>query len=184
VTRLIFLGPPGAGKGTQAQKISQLAGIPHISTGEILRDAITNQTTLGQKAQSYVDKGELVPDGLILDLIGERLSQDDTQTGWILDGFPRNVSQAEFLDQLLAKLNQKADYAVNFAVDDQVLVTRMLARGRKDDNEDTISRRLQVYREQTAPVIDYYQQRNELQSVDGDRPLEEVTVTLKGILNL
>lgn len=184
VTRLIFLGPPGAGKGTQAQQVADLAGIPHISTGEILRDAITEKTDLGLKAQSYVDKGELVPDDLILDLIKDRLSHEDAQSGWILDGFPRNVSQAQFLDKLLAQLNQQADYAVNFTVTDQVLIERMLARGRKDDNEETITRRLQVYREQTAPVLHYYEERNELQSIDGDRSVEEVTVSLNALLNL
>jgi adenylate kinase len=184
VTRLIFLGPPGAGKGTQAQQVAELAGIPHISTGEILREAIAEQSDLGQRASSYVDKGELVPDDLILDLIKDRLSHEDTQSGWILDGFPRNVNQAQFLDQLLAQLNQQADVAVNFAVADQVLIERMLARGRKDDNEETITRRLQVYREQTAPVLHYYEERNELQSVDGDRSVEEVTVSLRAFLNL
>ena len=182
--RLLFLGPPGAGKGTQAQKIAQLAGIPHISTGEILRDAISQKTILGQKAQSYVDKGELVPDNLILDLIRERLQNDDTNDGWILDGFPRNLEQASFLDKLLGELNQKSDIAINFQVDDQVLVKRLLGRGRKDDNEETISRRLQVYHKQTAPVINYYQERNELKSVNGEGSLNEVTESLKAILNL
>ncbi len=183
MSRLIFLGPPGAGKGTQAQILGQSLKIPHISTGDILRDAISKGTPLGIKAQSYVDGGELVPDALILDLIRERLSQADTLKGWILDGFPRNVSQASFLDQLLEQLQQNCDYAVNFEVPDQVLTERMLARGRKDDNEDTIRRRLQIYHEQTAPVIDYYDNQQILKSVDGNRLLEEVQASLQEIIN-
>jgi adenylate kinase len=184
VTRLIFLGPPGAGKGTQAEKVAEIASIPHISTGEILREGISQKTDLGIKAQGYVDRGELVPDDLILDLIQDRLGHQDAHKGWILDGFPRNVSQAKFLDELLTKLDQKANFAVNFAVDDQVLIQRLLGRGRKDDNEETITRRLQVYREQTAPVLDYYAQKNELQTVNGDRSVEEVAQSLKDLLNL
>jgi len=184
VTRLIFLGPPGAGKGTQAQIMAELAQIAHISTGEILREAITQKTDLGVKAQSYVDQGELVPDDLILDLIRDRLNHEDTANGWILDGFPRNVEQAVFLDNLLAQLNQNADCAVNFSVDDQVLINRMLERGRKDDNEETITRRLQVYRDLTAPVLNYYQEKGTLQSVDGDRAIEEVTTSVKALLKI
>ncbi len=183
MSRLIFLGPPGAGKGTQAKILGQSLQIPHISTGDILRDAISRGTPLGVKAQSYVDAGELVPDDLILDLIKERLSQADTLKGWILDGFPRNVSQASFLDQLLEKLQQNCDYAVNFEVPDQVLTERMLARGRKDDNEDTIRRRLQIYHEQTAPVIKYYNNQQILKSVDGNRLMEEVQASLQEIIN-
>ena len=177
--KLIFLGPPGAGKGTQAQVIAQTLSIPHISTGEILREAIKQGTDLGQEAQSYVDKGELVPDALILGLIRERLGQSDVANGWILDGFPRNVNQAEFLDQLLSEIKQACDYAVNFEVPKQELINRLLKRGRKDDNEETISRRLEVYLEQTAPVIDYYRQRQILVSIDGNLSPEEVTNALK-----
>ncbi|MBV5260924.1 adenylate kinase [Synechococcus moorigangaii CMS01] len=182
--RLIFLGPPGAGKGTQAQVLAEACGIPHISTGEILRAAIANQTELGQQAQSFVDRGELVPDSLILDLIRERLQQPDAEQGWILDGFPRNVSQAEFLSTLLTELNQACDVALNLEVPDTTLVERLLSRGRKDDNQETIERRLQVYREQTAPVIDFYQKQGALKSVNGDRPLEEVTAALQEAIAL
>lgn len=180
--RLIFLGPPGAGKGTQAQTLSSVYHIPHISTGEILRQATTEQTILGQKAKSYMDRGELVPDDLILDLIKERLAQPDSQKGWVLDGFPRNLTQAAFLEQLLANLNQSPDFALNLTVPDEVLIARMLQRGRKDDNEDTIRRRLQVYREETAPVINFYQERGILKSVNGDRAMEEVTLSLQAII--
>lgn len=182
MSRLIFLGPPGAGKGTQAEILADLRQIPHISTGEILREAIQKETDLGKKAQNYVAQGELVPDNLILDLIRERLQQPDVRSGWILDGFPRNVNQASFLDQLLAQLEQNCDYAVNLEVPEDVLITRLLARGRKDDNEQTIKRRLEVYHQETAPVIDYYRQRKILQSINGDRQLEEITVSLQQIL--
>jgi adenylate kinase len=179
---LIFLGPPGSGKGTQAQLLSELLQIPHISTGEILREAIAHQTELGKKAQGYVDRGELVPDELILDLIRERLAQADAQGGWILDGFPRNVVQAAFLETLLAELEQAADYAVNLEVPEEVLVQRLLGRGRKDDKEETIRRRLEVYEEQTAPLIDYYQERGKLKAIDGNRLPEEVTASLTQLM--
>ena len=182
VTRLIFLGPPGAGKGTQAKILANLCEIPHISTGDILREAQAQGTPLGQKAQSYMQGGELVPDALILDLMRERLSQSDAQNGWILDGFPRNVSQAAFLDELLQDMKQEYGCVVNLEVPDEVLVTRMLGRGRQDDNEETIRRRLEVYRQQTAPLIDFYRDRDSLASVDGNRPLQQVTDALKQLV--
>lgn len=181
-TRLIFLGPPGAGKGTQAQVLSEALQIPHISTGEILREAIALKTLLGLEAQSYVDRGELVPDQLILNLIRERLGQPDASRGWILDGFPRNVTQAEFLEHLLEELEQHQGCAINLEVPDQILVDRLLLRGRQDDNEETIRRRLQVYREKTAPLIDFYRERDKLYSVKGDRPPLDVSESLKQIV--
>lgn len=180
--RLIFLGPPGAGKGTQAQVLADICRIPHISTGEILREAIANQTDLGKQAQHYVDQGELVPDSLILDLIRERLQHSDTLDGWILDGFPRNVSQAEFLNTLLLELNQSCNFALNLEVPDEVLIERLLGRGRKDDNKETIARRLEVYREQTAPVIAFYQQQGCLKSINGNQGMDEVTADLKACI--
>ena len=179
---LIFLGPPGSGKGTQAQELSQELNIPHISTGEMLREAIAKQTPLGQKAQAYVDKGELVPDELLLGLIEERLNEEDAQKGWILDGFPRNVAQAEFLDKLLHKLAKFSEQAINLDVPDEVIIERLLLRGRKDDNEETIRRRLEVYREKTQPVLDYYRQQDRLSSVDGNLELPEVTKQLKAVV--
>jgi adenylate kinase len=179
---LIFLGPPGAGKGTQAAIIAERFSIPHISTGEILRNAIATQTSLGQKAQSYVDKGELVPDDLILDLIRDRLVQPDTSKGWILDGFPRNLPQAGFLDQLLGELSQECNCVINLQVSDDLLVERLLLRGRKDDNEDTIRRRLAVYHEQTAPLIGYYQEKGTIYTIDGSPDLEEVTEVLAKVI--
>lgn len=182
MTRLIFLGPPGAGKGTQAEILAKKLDIPHISTGEILRTAIAQETPLGIKAKSYVDNGDLVPDELILDLVKERLTQPDTQKGWILDGFPRNVSQAGFLTQLLAQLNQACDCVLNLDVPDRVLIERLLARGRKDDNQETISNRLEVYRQKTAPLIDYYQKQHLLEQVNGNSTLEEVNQNLLDII--
>lgn len=182
MARLIFLGPPGAGKGTQAQVLAQAQGVPHISTGDILRDAVSRQTDLGQKAQSYMDKGELVPDYLMLELVRDRLSQADVKDGWILDGFPRTVVQATFLDQLLSEIHQSCDFVINFDVPDEVLVSRLLSRGRKDDTEDIIRHRLQVYREQTAPLISFYSDKNQLASVDGNRPVDIVSEHLNHLV--
>jgi adenylate kinase len=179
VTRLIFLGAPGAGKGTQAKRLADLCDIPHISTGDILRNEVAQATPLGVKAKSYQEKGELVPDNLILDMMRERLTQPDTKAGWILDGFPRNVSQAGFLDDLLTELHQDCDRVINLEVPDEVLVVRLLGRGRKDDTEEVIRRRLEVYREQTAPLIDFYHQRQQLVSVNGNQSMAEVTEELK-----
>ncbi len=186
MTRLIFLGAPGAGKGTQAQVLAESAGIPHISTGDILRGEVKGQTDLGLKAKSYMDKGELVPDSLILDMIRGRLAQPDASNGWILDGFPRNVTQAEFLDRLLVEIGQNYDLAINLDVPQDRLVERLLNRAtvqnRPDDTEDVIRRRLVVYDEQTAPLIEYYRQKGVYREVDGDRDLAAVTGDLKALI--
>lgn len=179
MTRLIFLGPPGAGKGTQAQILAQLCSIPHISTGDILRTAVAEKTELGEKAKSFMDRGELVPDALMLDLVRDRLKHLSGGAGWILDGFPRTVVQAEFLDELLDDIQQPLTCVVNLDVPDEVLVTRLVARGRSDDNEAVIRNRLQVYRDQTSPLIHYYKSRDGLMTVDGDQPIETVTEILK-----
>ena len=183
MTRLIFLGPPGAGKGTQAKILADWLSIPHISTGDILRDSVTRQTPLGQQAKSYMDRGDLVPDSLIIDLIRERLNQQDTATGWILDGFPRNVAQAKQLDELLLDLNQGSDCIVNLKVDDAILIERLLARGqqqgRNDDTRDVIERRLQVFHDNTAPLVTFYSDRPQLVSIDGAAAPEQVTDRLK-----
>jgi adenylate kinase len=188
MTRLIFLGAPGAGKGTQAQILAESCGIPHISTGDILRAQVKEQTELGVKAKSYMDKGELLPDSLILDMIRARLSQADAvNAGWILDGFPRNVAQAEFLDRLLAEIGQSYDLAIDIHVPQDRLVERLLNRAtiqnRPDDTEDVIRRRLVVYDEQTVPLTAYYQQKGILRSVDGDRELAEVNHHLEALVN-
>lgn len=179
MTRLIFLGPPGAGKGTQAKILAEHVGIPHISTGDILRAALKAQTPLGIKAQSYMDKGDLVPDQLVQEMVEERLGQPDIAAGWILDGFPRTVKQAEFLSELLKLLDQPSVKVVNFDVPDDVVVERLLSRGRADDTESVIRHRLEVYRAETAPLINYYQQRQQLVCVNGNQSQEEVNAALE-----
>lgn len=144
-----------------------------------MRAAVARQSDLGLKAKSYMDQGELVPDHLILDLVKERLSQEDASGGWILDGFPRNVSQALFLEELLQTLDSPFDCVINLDVPDEVLLARLLGRGRADDNEETIRQRLVVYREQTAPLIDFYRNRQQLFSIDGSQPIETVTAALQ-----
>ncbi|MGC1307311.1 MAG: adenylate kinase [Phormidesmis sp.] len=178
MTRLIFLGPPGAGKGTQAKVLSENCKVPHISTGDILRAAVKAGSELGEKADGYMKAGELVPDNLMLDLIRERLDQADTANGWLLDGFPRNVEQAEFLDKLLAEIDQSCDVVINLEVPDDVLIARMLARGRADDKEDVIRNRLEVYREQTKPLISFYTGQEQIKSVDGNQEMEAVSAEL------
>ncbi len=182
MTRLIFLGPPGAGKGTQAKQLSQSCEVPHISTGDILRAAVKAKTELGQQAEGYMNAGELVPDELILNLIRERLHQADAANGWLLDGFPRNVEQAEFLDNLLAEIEQSCDFVINLEVPDEVLVERMLERGRVDDKEKVIRNRLEVYREQTEPLIAFYENQQLLRSVDGAQEMKQVTEALQAIV--
>ena len=181
--QLIFLGPPGAGKGTQAETLAYNWNIPHISTGEILRQAMRELSALGIKAQGYVERGELVPDRLVLDLVEQRLSQPDTQSGWLLDGFPRNVSQASFLDELLQKRNQGAACVVNLEVPDDVLIARLLGRGRRDDTEEVIRRRLEVYREQTEPLISFYRDRQQLVIVNGNQPPESVSAEVETLID-
>lgn len=182
--RIIFLGPPGAGKGTQAKQLAKELDIPHISTGDMLRSAIAQGTDLGHQAQQYVDAGELVPDELLVGLIRERLQQNDAQKGWILDGFPRNTQQAAFLDQLLHELQHPPTQIINLEVPDEELVKRLLSRGRKDDTEETIRRRLEVYRDQTAPLLTYYHNRDTFVSVDGSLSPPVVTQSLHQVVGV
>ncbi len=182
--RLIFLGPPGAGKGTQAKILADYLAVPHISTGEILRKAKQDGTPVGLKAKAYMDRGDLVPDVVLQELVQERLQQEDAKTqGWILDGFPRTLPQAEFLENLLPEINQKCDLIINLTVADEILVGRLSKRsaleGRSDDTEEVIRNRLVVYQQETAPLIDFYQQH--LIAVDGDRALDLITAELKNI---
>jgi adenylate kinase len=177
--QLIFLGPPGAGKGTQASTLAEQWEIPHISTGDILRQAIAGKTSLGIRAQAHVDAGELVPDILIMALMRERFGQSDLARGWILDGFPRNLSQAHALEELLLIMRQSHYQVVNFEVSAEVLVERMLQRGRQDDNEQTIRRRLEVYQAETSPLIAFYQRRRCLKTVDGNLSVPEVNRLLQ-----
>ncbi len=182
--RLIFLGPPGAGKGTQAKVLADYLGVPHISTGEILRKAKQEGTPVGLKAKAYMDRGDLVPDSVLQELVQERLQQEDAKTqGWILDGFPRNLPQAEFLGKLLPEINQECELIINLAVVDEILVERLAKRaaveGRSDDTEDVIRNRLVDYQQETAPLIDFYQQH--LVTINGDRSLGIITTELKNI---
>jgi len=185
VIRVVFLGPPGAGKGTQAVRIAEKYNVPHISTGDILRAAVKEGTELGKLAKSYMDRGELVPDEVIIGIIRERLSQPDVrERGFILDGFPRTLKQAEALDQMLAELNMPLDRVIYLNVDDEEIVKRLLARGRADDTEEVIRNRLKVYREQTAPLIDYYSEKCLLAEIYGVGEIEEITRKIEEALGL
>lgn len=154
--RLVLLGPPGAGKGTQAAILSEKLGVPHISTGDLFRANIGEGTPLGVEAKGYIDAGKLVPTDVTARMVESRLAEDDAKEGFLLDGFPRTVEQADLLSEMLAKNGQKLDGVVRFIVAEDVVVERMLSRGRADDNEETIRTRLGVYRDETAPLIDHY----------------------------
>ena len=172
--RLVFIGPPGAGKGTQCGRLSELLGVPHLSTGDMLREAVQEKTKIGRLAQKYMPRGQLVPDPVIIDLIGERLDRDDCQAGYLLDGFPRTVGQAESLDEYANDAGQPLDWALELRVDEDKLVARLAGRGREDDNEEVIRRRLGAFREQTEPVAEYYQQQGILKRIDGNATPQEV----------
>lgn len=184
--RLIFLGPPGAGKGTQAQIVAKWLSIPHISTGDILRAAVKNETELGLKAKSHMDAGNLVPDDLILGMIRERLNEPDAKAGWILDGFPRTVAQAQELDKMLVAMGQSFDHILNLEVPDEILVARLLSRGqeqgRSDDTEAVIRNRLNVFHTSTAPILEFYGARPELTTINGDANLDAVSDLLKAAI--
>ncbi len=184
MSRLIFLGAPGAGKGTQAQKLAEACHIPKISTGDILRAAVRDQTALGLEAKSYMDRGDLVPDEVITGIVRERLQT--ATDGWILDGFPRTLNQAHALDAILVELNQNPYQVISLEVPDQELVRRLLERkeqeGRSDDDETVVRRRLQVYHQTTQPLIDFYQSRQCLNCLDGTRSIEEIHKQVKQVI--
>ncbi len=211
--KIIMLGAPGAGKGTQAKQIADKYSIPHISTGDIFRANLKAGTELGKKAKEYMDQGLLVPDELTCDLVMDRIAQDDCQNGFVLDGFPRTIPQAEALDAALTKINQKMDYAIDVDVPDDNIINRMSGRRaclncgatyhivsiptkvegvcdrcgnsvvlRDDDQPETVKKRLNVYHEQTQPLIDYYQKQGILKSVDGTQPMEKVFDAIVEIL--
>ncbi|MBS9371159.1 adenylate kinase [Rhodococcus sp. B50] len=154
--RLVLLGPPGAGKGTQAAILSEKLGVPAISTGDLFRANIGQGTPLGVEAKKYIDAGELVPAEITNNMVRERLAEPDAANGFLLDGFPRSVEQAKELENILKDLGVELDGVLSFVIDEDVVVERMLARGRADDTEDVIRNRLRVYREETAPLLDYY----------------------------
>jgi adenylate kinase len=173
VTRLVLVGPPGAGKGTQATALSEKLSIPHISTGDLFRKNIAEETELGKQVKHILDSGGLVPDEVTNQMLIERLEHPDTANGFLLDGFPRNIGQAEVLSKVLAESDQKLDAVVQLVVDEEVVVRRLLARGRSDDNEDVIRHRQHVYRSETAPLLDFY--RDVLVTVDGVGEVDEIT---------
>src|SRR4051812_43916571 len=171
--RLVLVGPPGAGKGTQAVRLAERLGVPHISTGDLFRANLSQETPLGLEAKSYMDKGNLVPDDVMVRMVRERLTDDDVAKGFIFDGFPQTVSQADSLDELLAERGEELDAVVEFQVDEDELVHRLLARGRSDDTEAVIRNRQQVYRDETFPLLDHY--RSIVVSVDAQGEVEEIT---------
>lgn len=203
--RLILLGPPGAGKGTQAANIVNKYQLPHISTGDIFRANIKQGTDLGKRAKAFMDKGELVPDSLVVELVEDRLQQDDTKIGFMLDGFPRTLPQAEALDSVLENMGSTLNYVVNIVVDPSVLVERAVGRRickecgatyhvkfnppkvdgvcdrcsgelyqRSDDNEETVSNRISVYTNETAPLVEYYKKSGKLVTIDGLQDIDKV----------
>ena len=211
--KIIMLGAPGAGKGTQAKQIAAKYSIPHISTGDIFRANIKNGTELGKKAKEYMDQGLLVPDELTCDLVMDRIQEDDAANGFVLDGFPRTIPQAEALDGALKKIGQSMDFAIDVDVPDENIINRMSGRRaclncgatyhivsippkqegicdacgsklvlRDDDKPETVKKRLDVYHDQTQPLIDYYTKQNILKSVDGTQPMEKVFNDIVAIL--
>jgi len=179
VTRLLLIGAPGAGKGTQAVKLAETFGIPAISTGDIFRHNVKNETELGKLAKSFMDRGEYVPDSVTNDLVRDRLTHDDAKPGFLLDGYPRTADQVVELDGMLADAGTKLDAVVLLTADTDEVVRRLLNRaieqGRADDTEDVIRRRLEVYEEQTAPLINTYGSRDLVVTVDGLGAVQEVT---------
>lgn len=211
--KIIMLGAPGAGKGTQAKMIADQYGIPHISTGDIFRANIKEQTELGLEAKKYMDQGALVPDELTVRILLDRVAKEDCKAGYVLDGFPRTIPQAEVLDQAVTKMNEKIDFAINVEVPDENIIKRMSGRRaclacgatyhvehvppkkegicdrcgkelvlRDDDQPETVKKRLQVYHEQTQPLIEYYQKKNILKEVDGTKDMKDVFAEIVSIL--
>ena len=170
--KLLFLGPPGAGKGTQANLFCKKYGLVHLSTGDLLRDEVSSGSVLGFKAAEIMNKGELVSDELVLSIVEGRLVNIDK--GWLLDGFPRNVNQANSLKKLLEKINQPLEAVISIKVDDDYLIKRLLARGREDDNEEVIANRLKIYRDKTSPLVDLYSKQGILMEIDGNADIDVV----------
>lgn len=176
--RIVLLGAPGSGKGTQAALLEKNLGVPHISTGVLFREAVRQETPLGQQVKSILDRGELVPDDLTLGLLEERMRQPDAEQGFILDGYPRNLAQAESLDELMERLGRPVQEAILIEVDPEEVVARIARRaaeeGRSDDTEEVVRKRMRIYEEQTAPVAGFYAERGLLTRVLGSGSIEEV----------
>ena len=184
--RVVFLGPPGAGKGTQARELAREWSIAHIASGDMLRDAIAAGTTLGRQAKTYYDRGELVPDALVIGMLGERIQASDAAHGFILDGFPRTIAQAESLERVLKDLGQELDRVVFFEVSEPELLRRLTVRRaveqRVDDTDEAVKNRLHVYATQTAPLLEYYRNRSRLVAVPGEGPIDAIRGAIRQIL--
>ncbi|ABS64365.1 adenylate kinase [Parvibaculum lavamentivorans DS-1] len=189
--KLILLGPPGAGKGTQAKRLEEAHGLVQLSTGDMLRAAVAQGSEVGKVAEGIMARGELVPDDVVVGIIADRIEQPDAVNGYILDGFPRNVAQAEALDKMLAGKGTTLDAVVELGVDDSILLKRIETRAaetaggpRADDNAEALAKRLKVYHEQTAPLIAYYKAKGKLRTVDGMKSMDEVTGQIETVLGI
>ncbi|SMO63528.1 adenylate kinase [Gracilimonas mengyeensis] len=182
---IILFGPPGAGKGTQAKLLQDEYSIPHLSTGDIFRSAIKNKTPLGVKVKSILDAGELVPDQTVVDLVADELNKEKYQEGYILDGFPRTVVQAEAFDDFLEKNDDNLDAFISLTVPEEELIKRILSRGegRSDDTEEKIKTRLEVYREETKPVLDHYEEQDKVREINGQGSIDEIFNRIKAVLD-
>jgi adenylate kinase len=178
--RLLFIGPPGAGKGTQATRVAERLGIPHISTGDMFRHHVSEGTELGRQVDVIMKAGDYVPDEITVAMLEERIARSDAESGFILDGFPRTTGQVEALDGLIG--TSGLDYVVVFDVDEDALVDRLLARGRADDTEETVRNRFRIYQEQTAPLLDIYRSRDLVVHVDGMGSMDEITERILTVL--
>jgi len=183
--QIIIFGPPGAGKGTQATYIADRYKVAHISTGDLLREAVKNETETGVLAKTYMDEGELVPDSVVIEIIKQKLENLDNSK-FMLDGFPRTVAQAEALDKMLEGINLELDAVIFLDVDDEEVIARILKRqeieGRQDDTEDVVRNRLNVYKEQTSPLRDYYEEKGILKKIDGKGDIEEISMRINEVL--
>jgi adenylate kinase len=181
--RVVFIGPPGAGKGTQSERLVAYLGIVHLSTGEMLRQAVAQQSALGLLAREHMLQGKLVPDSVVLDLVGERLEQADCQRGYLLDGFPRTLGQAQQLDELLRRRETPLDVVLEFEADTDEVIRRLASRGREDDRPAVVRNRLETYARLTAPLSDYYSRQGLLRTIDGNGTPDEVFARGKAVVD-